>query len=213
MPKFPVTKRKRKKRFNTQKFLSTAQKALQVANGVRMLLNVEYKNNDIPETSLSVINSGTLISLNHLSQGDTKSTRTGDSVLNKSLVFKYYITPSPSAVDTYIRLVLIYDKYPNGTMATIDEIFKEARITGHLKIASASRFHVFKEFLISVNASSSENTIAKYYKKFNNHTKYNGTNGGTNGIMSGQMLLYAISNQPLNLPVLSYSTRVRYIDN
>lgn len=213
MPKFPVTKRKRKRKFNTQKFLSTAEKALRVANGVRMLLNVEYKNRDIVETSLSVINSGTLISLNHLAQGDTKSTRTGDSVLNKSLIFKYYITPSPSALDTYVRLVLIYDKYPNGTMATIPEIFNEARITGHLKIASASRFHILKEFLISVNASSSENTIGKYYKEFNNHTKYNGTNSTNNGIMSGQMLLYAISNQPLNLPVLSYSTRVRYLDN
>lgn len=190
-----------------------AKKALDIALSTKKLLNVEYKLIDIVETSQAVGNSGHLISLNHVGQGDTHQLRNGTSVLNKSLIFKYYITPHASATDTYMRIVLLVDNRPNSTIATISEIFSEARITGHLSSVSAGRFRVLSEFLISVNASSSENTIGKLFKELNFHTKYDGSDSTQNGLMKGQLLLYCISNQATNTPTLHYSTRVRFIDN
>lgn len=214
MPRQPMSRRRRRrKRSYGRKFLNTAEHALKVANQVKKLLNVEYKNLDRAETTTTPDSSGEIISLNHVGQGDTPILRNGNSVLNKSITFKYYMTPHASATDTFVRMVLIYDKYPNSTLATIAEIFSEARITGHLKLTAGQRFHVFKEFLVSVNSSSSENTIGKFYKEIDWHTKYDDTDATQNGIMSGQILLFMISNQATNTPSVHYSSRIRFLDN
>lgn len=212
MPSRKMTRRRRgKKPF--KKFLTTAEQALRVANGVRKLLNVEFKLFDHVETSTAVGNSGTLVSLNNMAQGDNSNNRGGLSVRNKTLQFKYYCEQHASATNTFVRIVLLIDKNPNGSLVSVSDIFSENRITGHLHNKHLQRFNILSEQLISLNASSTDGSIGKKFIRLENHTKYDESAEQNDNIERNQILLYMISNEATNTPTVHWSTRLRYIDN
>lgn len=212
MPNYKVSRRRRRPTFG-RKFFNTADRALKTALHVKKLLNVEYKVTDIVETTQAVDSSGVLISLNNNAQGNGAQQRSGNSVLNKTLQLKYYCTQHASATNTFVRLVLLLDKSPNGTVTTINDIFSETRITGHLDIEHMHRYRILSEQLISLNASSHDNVIGKKFHQLKFHTKYEGSDSTENGIEKNQLLLYMISNEATNTPSVHYSTRLRFIDN
>lgn len=214
MPVKTVTvRRRRRRRKHHGGFWNTAHKALKVANDVKRLLNVEFKVRDTNEVTTTPDSSGEVISLNHLAQGDAETQRSGISVLNKSIQLKWTCTQHASATSTFIRMMLVKDIRPNGTLATIADILQEARINSYLDRQQFGRFQVLNDVLIALNGSSHDNTIGKIYKQLQFHTKYQGSDSTDGGVMGGQLLLVLISNEATNVPSFKYACRLRFIDN
>lgn len=213
MPVKTLVQRRRRRRRRHNPFFQTAGRALKVALDVKKLLNVEFKVRDTNEVTTTPDSSGEVISLNHLTQGDAESQRSGNSVLNKSIQLRWTCTPHASATNTYMRMILLKDIRPNGTVATISNILQEARINSYLDRQQFGRFHVLHDVLIAMNGSSHDNTIGKIYKKLQFHTKYQGSGTTENDINAGQLLLLLISNEATNVPSIKYSCRIRFIDN
>lgn len=192
-----------------------ANTALNTALKVKKLLNVEFKRHDIPPTNASVDNtSGQIISLNHMAQGTTAKSRNGNSIRARGLALRYIVEKSSAAGVTGIRVMLILDKSPNSTKATLTEIFENTNVLGQVPADETKyRFKVLFDETHMLDNEHIQGTFRSVYRSMNHVVKYDGADATENGMNQNQLLLVAISNQPTNTPNIDYSTRFTFIDN
>lgn len=207
----PYSKYKKyaRKHFN----MSTAQKALTIALGVKKLLNVELKHIDIATTEITPSDSGGVHSLVNCAEGVTSSTRNGLSIRAKSLNMHFAYVQNASASETIIKIYIVLDKSPNGTKASYLDIMEEATIVSQTNNVGWSRFTILATKTVKMSVDGGSNGYFSIYKKLNLPVKYETSNGGDDDVQSNQILMLAVSDQTTNTPTLGFTSRVRYLDN
>lgn len=208
-------KRRYKKKSNwyskAKSGLSMAAKAWAMAKYVKSLVNVERKFYDVTFMNEAPPTTGLIYPLTQIAQGDTYATRDGNSVKAVSLFIRLTAVLNSSADQTFMRLCIFKDNENNGTTPAVADLLESAsNYISPLLHTNGTRFSVIKDHTINLTKEIN----AKQYKSFiriPHHIKFSGSAG--TDTKEGNIYLLLMSDQATNLPVVDFTTRLRFIDN
>lgn len=221
----PYKKKFYKKRFKKRGFysrwnrrLGIAGKALSVALKTRQLLNVEYKLKDQVLSSVSVGSDGAEgYDMTPLSIGDTLNSREGNQVKFTSIFLKYYMNINTSATDTTCRVIVVYDKQPNGATFSLTDLLKDSSIGDNiispLNLGNKFRFKILYNRIHQMSINGKNNCYGKFYKKIFMRTRYSGTAGDITDVATNNIKVFFISDEATNEPLMNGNIRMRFLDN
>lgn len=197
--------------------LSTAEKALRVANQTKKLLNVEFKHVTSGSTS-NISSSGAVVHLSQIAQGADNNDRNGRSVKLKSLHVRSRMTAGASSVaGDIVRTMLVVDRDAAGVAPTITEILDSADPSSFRNIDSEQgRFKVLLDRTHVISPYGVDQNCRDFWvwnKDMDMHIKYDGTAGtdiSKNGIYLVQVGMYATAAFQTTQDT---EVRLRYVDN
>lgn len=160
--------------------------------------------------------------LNGIAQGDDDDERTSDSVLIKSIEWRFAFT-SATAIDAAanVRYIIVVDKQSNGNVATPSTIFHstDSIVSGYDNVYVPRRYRVIADESFTLNewASNATVTSKKYIKRKKTYKsgikiRYKNIFAGIGDIMAGGLQLFFITDQSANPPSVSFETKVQYVD-
>lgn len=155
--------------------------------------------------------------LNGCVPGATASDRIGRKIHMKSLLLRYtFRLPASSGGSGECRILVVYDKQPNGATAAITDILLADDMRSPNNLSNSDRFVTLVDEITSpVSAVEIEEQSGVIYRKFNLETAFNaGTAGTVADITSGSILVFAAQSGGLttNAPLCLFRARVRYVD-
>lgn len=181
----------------------------------------ELKNKDF-QGSIGVI-AGTSWSevdlLNPIATGTTASDRIGRNVQLKSLLFRWNAASGNSTQIQALRILIVYDREPNGAIPLISDIVASSSIGFNtpLNLANGNRFVILADELhnpiLSYNGASS-NRVGKIFKKLNLPMKFTGQSSEdittiTQGAIFAMVSIPVVGNGGEGI---GYNSRIRYTD-
>lgn len=200
--------------------ISLASRAFKLAKFVASIVNVEYKHLDSTVyTGSSIPTTGAISLLTGITQGDTSSTRNGNSVKGKSISLKFESTCG-TAITTQ-RFILFLDKNSNGVIPTATELLvSDHYLSPYNDDNMGSRFIVLDDKRIAMGFNDTTNHYSagattkdfSFFHKLNGHIKFDGTTAAIADCVSGHLYLYAVASGN-NTSFTSCRSRLLYIDN
>lgn len=151
--------------------------------------------------------------LNGAAQGVGTNERVGRKAIMKSIALRYIHTPNAPA--SQVRILVVYDKQPNGALPASTDVVGIGQFHGHISISNSDRFVVLMDEISESSQSSAINISGKRYLKCNLETMYGGTTSGIASINSGSIFIMAANNADPTVGAVSalyYSARIRYTD-
>lgn len=193
------------------KVADTAYKAWKGVRYLKGLVNAEMHAFD-NTNSVTINNSpGVVDHLSAIAVGDGNGDRSGLSILAKYLFGRLIFTKSPSATDTFIRMIIIKDNQQiSDTPPTISQLLASTSVVSPLNKNTFNRFKILMDRTIRLDANKTS-TNMKINLRLPYHTTYNGTSG-TDIQKNGTYILF-ISNESVNLPSVQYDLRFSFYDN
>lgn len=180
---------------------------------IRSMINVETHKHDV-EGSFTPTNAGYVQSLGSIAVGDTDTTRTGNSILIKSLFHRHAYQVHPSATATFIRELLVIDTQQiSDTTISVTDVLDSASFLAPLNSQTAGRFKVLHDKVIQLSQEKPTSFAKKFksWKKRGHHIRYNGTAGSD--FQKGNIYLIHISNEATNAPTVWSYNRLSFYDN
>lgn len=191
--------------------------AYQVANDfnrLRQFINTEIKYNDSTVAASAVSSTATFLLLNGMSLGTSSSTRIGQSVKCQGMDLRFSISGNVTAVQSYTRLLVVYDKQANGAIFSILSLLNAADTIASYAVGSQMRFNVLYDETFATSTAGPLNIVNFTKLGVNQHTEYTTGNAGTIAdINSGSIYLVYISDQAVNTTTLNSYIRYWFIDN
>lgn len=210
------TKYPRRKYSRFGKYINYGKKALALAMRLKGLINVEYKYHDVVATGSASVTPDINV-LNAIPQGDTSQSRDGDSVKMKFLNIKGTVTMNSAATTpTYVRVTLVQVLQNNGASLPATNIW--AASTGELfekkrELKFVDTIKILKNYNIVLAPGAKQSQIINLIWKFNDHVKFKGTANTYADIMTNALFLVTSSASDTNKATISWSSRLRFIDN
>lgn len=180
------------------------------------LLNTEFKysegrySNTIDSTTVTQAQG-----LAGLTKGDGASNRDGNQVRIKSIQLKIAGEINASATSTRLRCILVIDKQANGVAPTLANILSlnTAYIDSFRDLDFRKRFVILRDFTMLLD-SNNEQAQMDVYKKVDIKVVYDASNNGDiTDISTNSIFMFFVSDEAVNLPTVTSSYRIRYIDN
>lgn len=200
-----------------QMVYSDATKALLMAKNIKNLLNVEFKNHDVQATALALNTTGTITQLTNIAIGDTTNTRDGSSLKIVSLLFSYILRINSSATDSQFRIMLVQDRQTNEAIYTVGDLLSDTTINDVLvaprNLDNGHRFSVLYDKLLTLSAAGRATSGHKFYKKMNLKIRYDNAAAAITSLTQSSLSLLVITNEPTNVPSITFNIRLRYVDN
>jgi len=195
-----------------------ARSAILIASATKKLLNVEYKFHDVQLTGVGLTETGTIVQLTNIAQGDTDQTRDGSQVKLTRLDIKYFLGSHVDQPLTQVRVMLIHDKQTNQAIYSLADLLVDSstsdNIVSPLNLDNKYRFRILYNKIHSLTNSGSNHAInRKIHKELNMRIRYDASTAAIADITSSSLSLVLISNQPVNQPAITLFSRIRYIDN
>lgn len=208
----------RKQRRRPTDYMGTASKglylagtALNVARGVKALVNSE-KHTYSRTVSASTINStGSMVELSNISQGDEYTNRQGRSILAKSLELNGWMVQNPSASTTVLRIIIFRDNNADGSTPVSTEVLTSNNTFSlrNPEPHNMKRYQILLDKVYTFDDAKSKIAKFSFYKQMNKHIKFaNGANSN-----QGSLWCYLLSNEPTNAPTVNLNSRIRFYDN
>lgn len=180
---------------------------------------VEYKSSDKLTNNLVINTTGSVTQIMDIEQGLNIDDRIGNMINLRSIAFKGYVWADNSATaNQMVRIALIWDKYPQGVIATLTELFGTATPTvlSQRNLSYRNRFITLKDMVLGLSPVTQDGSIKtfKWYRKCNKTIVYNGTTGTITSIAKGALYLVLIGNIAAgNADAnLTWEARFRYTD-
>lgn len=196
--------------------LAMAYAAYKGVKYLKSIVNVEFKKHDSQATN-TPSTSGVISSLAAIAQGDTDQTRSGNSILAKSLYLQYTIKQHASASETFCRLVVFMDKQQiSDTAPSIGDIL-DSTFSSQYWLAplnnefGVGRFKVLADRRFAFSGNGKEAHIGKLYLKLKNHIRYNGST--VSDIQKNGIYLLWVSSEATNTPSVEHVARLTFTDN
>lgn len=164
----------------------------------------------------NITTGGSVYIINQLAQGITNGTRIGSQVATRSCAYRYELdlpTTAANQVPTSGRVMLLWDKQPNGATAAYTTIFGTANYLSFMTPGNADRFVVLRNQQFSLSPNGDQVLFFEGYCKINMRTTYTSDAGSVP--QTGALLLVYIADQATaaNQPTINGCWRVRYMDN
>ncbi len=209
-----ATKRTKKSR----RPLSSAAQVKKNQSDIRKIKSgFEDKFHDTTIAGLAIDNVGQISVLNNPAQGDTDSTRDGDSIMNKWIDIRGYIVVNTGATDqvNVVRFLLLWDK--QVTIGNAGDVLESVgNVNAPMSPYKHDRRHqymVLEDFTVSLsqNGSSAIKKI-RIIHKLNKKTQFN---AASTTINTGCLNLVMISDEATASlpPTFVFTSRVHFLDN
>lgn len=191
--------------------LALAKQALKDIWYLKGLVNSEMMKNDVA-SSTTIANTGSIIRMVDIAQGDADGQRTGNSILLRGINLKLVFTQNVSATDTLYRIILFQDtQQVADTNPAVADVLESVSTLAPLNSESVGRFKIMKNWFFHTSNSSDTVKHVKYYLNLRQHMRYNGT--ASTDYQKGGIYLLILSDQGTNTPTMFYNKRVYYHDN
>lgn len=202
---------RRKPRYTTMGSAAyLAKKALAGVRAIRGIVNSEKKYIDTGIVN-SVNSSGAVLALTAIAQGDTNTTRNGNSILCKSVQLRGHVAFDVSTTrNISYRLFLVHDtQQVSDSSPTYSDIFSGGS-QPVLNLNHVGRFTILKSWSFAPSEQT-QFLIDEWINLGNHHVRYNGT--ANTDIQKGGLYLVHVSNLTATLPNLVAQARVPFYDN
>lgn len=195
--------------------LQVAQQALAGVKKLKGIINSEKHQADLsPAYSAQITNSVSAVATNltNISIGDTNSTRTGLSILAKSVHVKGYVQFATVTTGTRVTMMLIRDEQQISDTSPIWSDMHTGDINSFLNPSSAGRFTILKKQTLEQDAGIQEVHIDMFVP-LDHHVRYNASLG--TDIQKGGVYLMMISNKAggTSAPTAALNSRLTFYDN
>lgn len=202
----------------TKSTLGIASQALNIALATKKLLNVEYKATTTNGVALAIPDGvGTITQFTNMVEGNTATTRTGNQIKVTSLQFRAEVVLHASAVNTMFSIFIIRDNQTNEAVyETSDFLASTANaisVISPTNFNNQSRFRVLKRWTFTLNQDSNSTRILKLFMKLQEIIRYDGNTGDIEDLTKNSISMLVISDQPTNVPAMTFHMRLRYVDN
>lgn len=185
------------------------------------VVNVETKYIDTLFNANTMTNGiGNQSLLNGCQQGNTGSTRSGQSVKSQKVIMDF-ICAVGVTTPVNCRVCLIQDKAANGAAITASNVF-QAAVDGASDYSTAQRnvatvgsrvvFHY--DFMFQLDTVQNTSRVIRTTIPLKFHTKYNtGNAGGVADISENSLYLLCLSSAGATQPTFKGSVRYEFTDN
>jgi len=169
-------------------------------------------------TPAAISNVGTVACLNQLTTGTGVQNFLGNQIAVKSISYRVELDlPAVAAnqVPTSGRVVLIWDKQPNGTLAPFTSIFQAANYLSYINNNFRDRFVILRNDQFSLSPNGDQTIFFERNVKINMLTTFANLQGAAAVPQTGALLLAYIGDQATaaNQPTINGWFRIRYYDN
>lgn len=200
-----------------------AKKALSMAGKALSLLNTEFKYSDLTATLNPYSANPGINLLTGVAQGDSAVTRDGNSVKLQNLDLNILVQPNATTPSrNTIRLVLVRANNsdqvtPVGTSVYTSAAGAAPDILAQRNIINTKAYTVLKEKKITIDPSNgpAEKYLSIYldFSKSNHHLKFAGTLATQQTDGRVYLIVYGNSSVLGTAPQVTYSSRIRFVDN
>lgn len=196
-------------------YSQVAYDALRLAKWTAAMLNPEHKRID-NVYALSVGTTPAIQTNNACAQGDTVSTRNGNSWKMTSTMFDGYIRYNPSAtagVQT-LRWIVILDANPEGAVPVMTDLYTAATVDGIISPDVApGRFTILKDKKYNLSPQTPQIMVRESYLQKPVHCKYNSNVGTVADQTRNSLITIAVSDDNTNKPFIGGYVRCKFLDN
>lgn len=196
-----------------QRYAGYAMTALKGVNYIRGLVNSEVFKHDITYNT-PIVDTGVLIPLTGLAEGNGDDDRTGNSIFVRSVNLDGSVAMQGEN-NTIIRMALILDtQQQSDTTPSYTDVYESASINTHLNSNTVGRFSILDTQHIILNTGQLQHRKVSLNKAMRLHVRYNGSTA--TDIQRNGLYLALISNQKnaeSTAPFCDFHIRVSYHDN
>lgn len=163
----------------------------------------------------SILNTGSVFCLNQMITGTGVQQFTGNQVSMKSLAYRFEVDLGPTPLPTSGRVLVVWDKQPNGTTASWTDIFASASYLAFGNVNSRERFVILRNDQFSLSPQGDQTLFFEKYVKLNMLTTFVNGQASAAVPLTGALLVAYIADQAttVNQPLIAGWFRVRYFDN
>ncbi len=196
---------------------STAVKALVIAQGIKKLMNVEFKFHDLGLSFTTIDDAGRFMQLTNVAQGDTDQTRDGAQIKITRINIKGWIAASPTSDNTIMRIILVQDKQTNQAAFTLADLLSltviNDNIISPLNLDNKYRFRVLYNRVFTFNNTGNQTKSFEINKELNMRIRFDASTSTIADLTSNSLTLVLLSNKTINHPSITFLSRIRYVDN
>lgn len=198
--------------------MEIAGKAWSGVKYLKGLVNSELKTLDIDATVAAVDYNGNVKQLSLITQGDTRVSRDGKSILCKSVFIRGQVASSTTPNNNVVRLMIVIDTMNDGTAPTGSDVLETTGSAlapfSALKQTASGRYKVIYSKIFSLSKTSNTSQVFKAYIPVNKHIKYTGANATDTWKNNIYMLTFStVAAASGNEPALNAYSRVSFYDN
>lgn len=162
-----------------------------------------------------------LTEINCVQQGATAYNRIGTKLLMKSIKFDCDLILKGSApTTTTARLMIVYDRQPNGSFPAIASILSSnvsgtPNFNSGINMANRSRFLILRNQLVNLDANGEQGYHWSTFIKTKLETQFGSTAGNIGDIQTGALYFVAFANASgatIFIDVSTATSRIRYFD-
>jgi len=214
-PRSRYRRRTRRTRYTTTG--SALHLARQAARGVyylKGLVNSEKFKHDVSAAG-TLTNTGTVVALTGITQGDDEVERTGNSIFVRSshTMLKIYRDVSVGNDTQLVRVALIMDMQQGSDLnPTFAGIYQINGPLNFLDLSTVGRFKVLWNRFITLDKTNQLSKVINKFYKLRHHVRYNGS--ASTDIQKGGLYLVMSSDQTSSgFPSFTLEHRLSYHDN
>lgn len=192
----------------------------------------ELKHVDTFDNLTAIPTTGLIIPLNLSTQGNTDITRLGDDIQATSIQWRLQIIADADLLeDSMVRMLIVWDRQPNGAAFTIAQLLDNTVITGNLQAPYNHSFQerfkilhdqtirnnpsVLLDFDVATGSSTTNQPTRKFVRgkrQLSRTVKYNGNAGTIADIITNSLSAVFISSAAAQPPTLLSGFRFYFKD-
>lgn len=154
-----------------------------------------------------------------IAQGTDYNQRTGNSIKVRSIRMEYLLSANATAGRNVTRVILLRDLMNQGAGITETDVLQDTSsqtswLVSPYKVNNADRFEVYYDEVIT-NVYAGENSIVHKRLAFgvDDHVLYTGTGTTTASAWQGCFFLIVLTNEFTNVPALTLTYEIDYVDD
>lgn len=178
------------------------------------LVNSEMFKYDQSQTALNLTNSGGILHLTSVTQGDGDGQRTGNSIFVRSVNIKGVLkfNTSSTSFGQPCRLMVVLDtQQGSDSSPSVLNILESATTYSHLNSETVGRFKILKSYIINLSTGTNPVRPFQINIPMRHHVRFNGT--APTDIQRGGLYFVYMSNEGSLYPTMDYEARLSYHDN
>jgi len=187
---------------------------LKIATFAASQLNTEKKHVDRADASMPGDTNLDFELLNGIAQGDGNENRDGTSVKFLTLFVKGFMRISSSTSRTLVRVLIIHDKVPDGSLPSTSDILDNSDINGMYNTENmGAKYQILLDRTYTLSDGSGQTRPFKIFKKLGTKSRYSGTGSTLADISQGAYYIAFLSDESVNVPSISWRSRMMFVDN
>lgn len=202
-----------RKKYNA---MQLAVKAWRGVRRIKGLVNSEMLHSDVNYSAgTNITNSGFCTHITGLTQGDSASGRTGNSILLRSIYYRFKIEINSSvSSNTSILMMLVKDKQQISDSSPLPgDIISALRPEALMNLDYVGRFKILKRKTFTLTPATGGYPVKELvgYHKIYDHVRYNGST--SSDVQKNGYYLLFLSSENTNYPTIQGTCRIGYHDN